>query len=89
MNPKTGSLSKINERQEIFLYVTDSAAQIQQCLYTRDGFMLTDVDGKPLTSVKSAIPHGLYNPKTVTVVQNPSVYRLSPLSAYDEMKIAS
>jgi len=86
-NPKTGKPFRIGERQEIFLYVTDENHNIQNCLYTRDGFMITDADGKPLTSVNAGDSVWVVaNPRKQIAVQNPSLYRLSPLSAYDEMK---
>ena len=87
INPKTGKPFKISERQDIFLYVTDENGNVQQGLYTRDGFMLTDEDGKPLTSVKIGdTAWEVINPRKQFVVQNPAIYHLSPLSAYDEMK---
>jgi biopolymer transport protein ExbD len=87
MNPKTGKPFKISERQDIFLYVTDENAKIQNCLYTRDGFMIADEDGKPVTAVKVGdVVYEVTNPRKQITIQNPEIYRLSPLSAYDEMK---
>jgi biopolymer transport protein ExbD len=87
MNPKTGKPFKINERQDILLYVTDTSYTIIECLYTRDGFMLTDADGRPIKSVKPGEEVWyVTNPRRQVVVQDPSQYKLSPLLAYDEMK---
>lgn len=86
-NPKTGKPFKISERQEIFLYVADENYQIQKCLYTKDGFMLTNADGIPLTTVKVGdTAFMLTNPRRLVVVSDPSIYALQPLMAYDEMK---
>ncbi len=87
MNPKTGKPFKIGERQDIFLYVTDENAKIQQCLYTRDGFMIADEDGKPVTAVKAGdVVYEVTNPRKQITVQDPDLYHLTSLSAYDEMK---
>jgi biopolymer transport protein ExbD len=87
INPKTGKPFKISERQDIFLYVTDENGNIQQSLYTRDGIMLTDEDGKQLTSIKVGdTAWEVTNPRKQIILQDPAIYHLSPLSAYDEMK---
>jgi len=87
MNPKTGKAFKNAERQDILLYVTDTNYQIVECLYTTDGKMLTNADGKPVTSVKPGDAVWLVtNPRRQVVVQDPSIYKLAPLLAYDEMK---
>jgi len=87
MNPKTGKPFKNSERQDILLYVTDQNYQVQKCLYTKDGFMLTDSDGKPVASVNAGDAVWLVtNPRRQIVVQDPAQYQLSPLLAYDEMK---
>jgi biopolymer transport protein ExbD len=87
MNTKTGKPFKINERSDIYLYVTDENYQIQKCLYTKDALMLTNADGKPLTSVKVGDTAWLVsNPRRQVVVQDPALYALGPLMAYDEMK---
>jgi biopolymer transport protein ExbD len=87
MNPKTGKAFKTAERQDILLYVADTNYKIIECLYTKDGKMLTDVDGKPVVSVKPGDAVWLVtNPRRQIVIQDPSIYTLSPLLAYDEMK---
>jgi biopolymer transport protein ExbD len=86
-NPKTGKPFKVSERQDILLYVADENYQIQKCLYTSDGFMLTDANGKPIKSVNTGDTAWLVsNPRRQIIVQNPAQYRLAPLLAYDEMK---
>jgi biopolymer transport protein ExbD len=86
-NPKTGKPFKLSERQEIFLYVADENYQIQNCLYTKDALMLTDADGKPLTSVKVGdTAWQVTNPRRQVIITDPSQYDLKPLMAYDEMK---
>jgi biopolymer transport protein ExbD len=87
MNPKTGKQFKMNERQDILLYVTDENYTVINCLYSKEGFMLTDADGKPVTSVRPGDEVWLVtNPRRQVVVQDPSIYKLAPLLAYDEMK---
>lgn len=87
INEKTGKPFKINERQDIYLYVTDTSYKIIECLYTRDGFMMTDADAKPLRSVQPGDTVWLVtNPRRQMVIQDPSAYKLAPLLAYDEMK---
>lgn len=87
LNPKTGKAFKVNERQDILLYTTDENYQIQKCLYTKDAFMLTDADGKFLSSVKVGDTVWLAtNPRRQVIIQDPAQYKLSPLLAYDEMR---
>jgi biopolymer transport protein ExbD len=87
MNPKTNKAFKVNERQDIYLYVTDENYQIQKCLYTKDGFMVTDANGKPLEEVKTGDTAWVVaNPRRQVVIQDPAIYKKSPLLAYDEMK---
>jgi biopolymer transport protein ExbD len=86
-NPKTGKPFKISERQDIFLYVADENYQIQKCLYTKDAFMLTNVDAIPLSTIKVGDTAWLVsNPRRQIIVTDPSLYTLQPLMAYDEMK---
>ena len=86
-NPKTGKPFKISERQDIFLYVADENYQIQKCLYTKDAFMLTNADAKPLNTIKIGDTAWLVsNPRRQIIVTDPSLYTLQPLMAYDEMK---
>jgi biopolymer transport protein ExbD len=87
MNPKTGKEFKMNERQDILLYVTDTSYKIIQCLYSKEGFMMTDADGKPVMSVQPGDEIWFVtNPRRQVVIQDPSLYKLAPLLAYDEMK---
>lgn len=88
VNPKTGKPFKINERQDIFLYVTDDTYQkVQNCLYTKDGFMLANIDAKPVTEVKAGDTVWLAtNPRRQLTIQDPTLYKLMPLLAYDEMR---
>ncbi|HUI93462.1 MAG TPA: hypothetical protein VLX68_14540 [Chitinivibrionales bacterium] len=86
-NPKTGKPFLINERQEIMLYVTDENRNIVNCLYTKNGEMLTDGAGNPLKAAKVGdTVYILTNPRRMVVVTAPDQYTLHPLSAYDEMK---
>lgn len=87
MNPKTGKPFKINERQDILLYVTDESYKVLQCLYSKDGFMLTDARSNPLTAVKVGDTAWLVrNPRSQVIIQDPTIFKLTPLLAYDQMK---
>jgi biopolymer transport protein ExbD len=86
-NPKTGKPFELSERSDIYLYVADENYQVQKCLYTTDALMLTDADGKPVTSVQVGDTVWLVtNPRRQIIVSDPSLYTLRPLMAYDEMK---
>jgi biopolymer transport protein ExbD len=88
MNPKSGKPFKISERQDILLYVTDETyKEVQQCLYTKDGFMLADERSNPLTTVKVGDTAWLVrNPRSQVIIQDPTIYKLLPLMAYDQMR---
>jgi biopolymer transport protein ExbD len=87
INPKTKQPFKLSERQEIRLYVCDENRQVINCLYTKELFMLTNVDGNPIQKVNSGdTVYTATNPRKIIIVTNPSDYTLKPLSAYDEMK---
>ena len=87
MNPKTGKPFKVSERQDIYLYVANESYEIQKCLYTKDGLMLTNGNGIPLESVNVGDTAWLVaNPRRQVVVQDPTQYQKAPLLAYDEMK---
>lgn len=86
-NPKSGKPFLIFERQEILLYVTDENRNIINCLYTKNGEMLTDGAGNPLKAAKAGdTVYILTNPRRMVVVTTTEPYSLHPLSAYDEMK---
>jgi biopolymer transport protein ExbD len=88
INPKTKKPFHITERQEILLYVTDENRNIINCVYTKNGEMVTDVAGNALKEVPKMgdTIFLLTNPRRMVVVTNPSQYILRPLLAYDEMK---
>jgi hypothetical protein len=86
-NPKTGKPFKIGERQDIYLYVTNENYEVQKCLYSTDGFMVTNSDGFPLTSVNAGDTAWLVtNPRRQIIIMDPAQYKIAPLLAYDEMK---
>jgi biopolymer transport protein ExbD len=87
INPKSHKPFIISERQEILLYVTDETHSIINCLYTKNGEMLTDANGTPVKETKAGdTVYILTNPRRMVVVTAPTQYTLHPLSAYDEMK---
>jgi biopolymer transport protein ExbD len=87
INPKSGKPFLVTERQEIMLYVTDENRNIINCLYTKNGEMLTDGAGNPVKEAKMGdTVYILTNPRRMVVVATPGQYSLRPLSAYDEMK---
>ncbi len=87
INPETGKQFELNERSEILLWVADEAGNTVKCLYSKDGNMVTDENGLSLTTVTAGqTVYIVRNPRTSMVVQDPSVFKLQELSAYDEMK---
>jgi hypothetical protein len=87
INDKTGKPFKLNERQDILLYTADENGAIIQCLYTKEGVMLTDAEYTPLKSVNIGdTVYLLSNPRVMVVVKNPAEYTLQPLIAYHEME---
>ena len=87
INPRTGKPFKLNERSEILLYTTDENHNTLECLYTKDGEMLTDATFAPIKSVNVGdTVYLLRNPRTMIIVKNTADYKLQPLIAYDEMK---
>jgi biopolymer transport protein ExbD len=86
-NPKSGKPFLVTERQDILLYVTDENRKIVNCLYTKNGEMLTDGAGVPMQETKANdTVYILTNPRRMVVVTAPEQYVQHPLSAYDEMK---
>jgi len=87
MNPRTGKEFTVHERFEIYLYTTDENRNILKSLYTEFGEMLTNVDGNPVTEVKSGdTVFALTNPRRRIIVTDPGKFESKPLSAYDELK---
>jgi len=87
MNPRTGKEFTVHERYEIYLYTTDENRNILKSLYTEFGEMLTNVDGNPVTEVKSGdTVFALTNPRRRIIVTDPGKFESKPLSAYDELK---
>lgn len=87
INPETGKQFDLNERTEILLWVADEAGNVIKCLYTKEGYMVTDENGSALQSVSPGqTVFVVKNPRTEMVIQDPSVLKLQELSAYDEMK---
>jgi molybdopterin converting factor small subunit len=78
----------VQERYDIFLYVTDENRKILNTLYTKIASqMLTDAGGNPIQTVKTGdTVFILTNPRMMVVVKDPSEYVLQPLSAYDELR---
>ena len=87
INPKTGKPFGLNERQDILLYTTDENHGVINCMYTKEGNMLTDENFSPIQSVSAGQKvFILRNPRVLVTVNNPADYSLKPLIAYDEMK---
>jgi biopolymer transport protein ExbD len=86
-NPRTGKEFTVHERFEIYLYTADENRNILKSLYTEFGEMLTNVDGNPVTEVKSGdTVFALTNPRRRIIVTDPGKFESKPLSAYDELK---
>jgi len=87
INPRTGKEFTVHERYEIYLYTTDENRNILESLYTEFDEMLTNVDGNPVTEVKSGdTVFALTNPRRRIIVADPGKFKKRPLSAYDELK---
>jgi len=77
----------VYERQEIFLYTTDENRNIINCMYTKYGEMLTNLDGNPVEKVNVGdTVFALTNPRRRIIVSNTAEFDSKPLSAYDELK---
>lgn len=86
-HPKTGKEMTVHERYDIFLYATDEDRNILECIYNKYGEMVTDEEGTPLKKVSAGdTVYALSNPRRMMVVRDPSEFKLSYLSAYDEMR---
>jgi len=86
-NPRTGKEFTVHERFEIYLYTCDEDRNILKSLYTEFGEMLTNLDGNPVTEVKSGdTVFALTNPRRRIIVADPGKFESKPLSAYDELK---
>jgi biopolymer transport protein ExbD len=86
-HPKSGREMTIYERDEIILDVTDENGTILNCLYDKNGEMLTDAEGVAKTQAKVGDTlYALTNPRMMIVVRNPAEYELRPMSAYDELR---
>ncbi len=87
-HPVTGRDMTIHERHDILLYSCDETfSEIQKCLYTPFGEMVTDVEGIALSAVNVGdTVYALTNPRRLIVVENPREFELKPLSVYDELK---
>lgn len=87
-HPRTGRPMEIYERYDIYLYAcNEDYTQITQCLYSKFGEMMTDVESLPVkqASVGDTL-YALTNPRRMVVVTNPADFELKPLSVYDELK---
>ncbi|MDR0305937.1 MAG: biopolymer transporter ExbD [Chitinispirillales bacterium] len=77
----------VYERYDIFLYTSDDKRSIINCMYTKFGEMLTNVDGNPVEKVVAGdTVFALTNPRRRIIVSNPAEFESKPLSAYDELK---
>jgi biopolymer transport protein ExbD len=86
-HPKSGREMEIYERYDILLYATDENRNIQKCLYSPYGEMVTDSKGETITEVSAGdTVWALTNPRRALIVSDPAEFQLMPKSAYDEMK---
>jgi biopolymer transport protein ExbD len=87
MNPVTKKPFGLDERQTINLYIVDGTREIAQCLYAKNGGMVTDVNGAALRAVRSGEKVYVVGPfRTLVTVDRPADFILKPLSAYDELR---
>lgn len=87
LHPVTGRELTVYERYDIFLYTTDENRNIINCMYTKFGEMLTNVDGNPVKDINVGdTVFALTNPRRRIIVSNMADFESRPLSAYDELK---
>jgi biopolymer transport protein ExbD len=87
LNPATGKPFGIDERECIDLYVIDGDHQVVQCLYAKNGGMVTDINGAAKRAVRSGEKVYVVGPfRTSVTVDRPADFSLQPLSAYDELR---
>ena len=86
-HPISNRPMSVYERGDILLYCCDENRAVMKNLYTRYGEMVTDIEGKPLASVRAGDSvYTVSNPRRLIVVRDPAVLELKPLSAYDELR---
>ena len=78
----------IHERDEIELYATDKNGRILTGFYHRNGNLVTDIHGAPITAVTKGdtVYTGDY-PRHMHVVLHIHNYVKKPVSAYDLLKV--
>ena len=87
INPDNGRPFGRDERQSIALYVADGSRGIVHCLYDKEGALVTDLKGNPLSWVALGEQvYALGSVRKAARVTDVSVYALRPLSVYDEMR---
>jgi biopolymer transport protein ExbD len=85
-HPKTNRPMEKYERYEILLYAAEGK-NVEQCLYTKYGEMVTDNMGKALSSVNAGdTVWAMTNPRRAIPVSDPGEFTLRHKSAYDELK---
>jgi biopolymer transport protein ExbD len=87
LHPRSGRLLTVYERHDIYLYTTDENRNIINCMYTKYGEMLTNLDGNPVREINVGdTVFALTNPRRRIIVSNMAEFESRPLSAYDELK---
>lgn len=86
-HPVTGRPLEPAERREMLLYSCErSTGKLREALYTREGALLTDIRGKPVsTAAPGDTLFALEKPPRMVLVKQPSSFRLRPLSLRDEL----
>jgi biopolymer transport protein ExbD len=87
INPETKKRFGIDERETIDLFVINDKREVVRCLYSKDGGMVTDEKGTPLSSVGPGEKIYVLGPvRTLVTVDRAADFSLRPLSAYDELR---
>lgn len=87
INPATQKPFGLDEREAIALYVINDNKEIVQCLYTKNGGMVTDEKGTPLSSVRPGEKVVVPGPfRAFITVDRAAGFTLKPLSAYDDLR---
>jgi biopolymer transport protein ExbD len=87
VNPQTGKPFGLDERETIGLYVIDEKHAIAQCLYAKNGGLVTDEKGVPRSSVRVGEKVYIQGPvRTLVTVGRSTDFSLKPMSAYDDLR---
>lgn len=87
INPETGKRFGLDEREDVDLFVEGENRQMARCLYAKDGRLVADEKGTPLSSAQPGEKVRLIGPSLIsTSVAHTADFSMNPLSAYDALR---